>query len=442
MKKTFIRAFSVLACATFMLGACSSVKGKGDSNKFTFFSSYEEAKLLTFDNLEEIKEEDAEPILESLYKEVKSLNLKMDARGDFIEEGLKIQEKAEASVTFYQDNYYEVDTSFDVALFLLGTKIPSLYKGTSKEKGVMLSGNILSVEETTSQNDEHMQCDWEKESINISENDLRSYEMGEFLAEVLDGQPVGKFTNKTGEYWVLMDYDRDTISSYAYDGEQFKYQKEKVYQAVLEVKDNKLTRGQAFKQTKVDKNLNNGQWLDEPRVTETSFTTFEINYGELASSDNRNGFVASIPDFIIDTGNTYVTGYASGLGMNSNGVIASVDGTVEAEKKVETYWIDDSHVQLDVEFELANVSDAIGFRLELDSFFASFNANGSQYFDPHVDLLDKLAEALGEQYPVRTYLNVPYLVLPGESTKLSLSIVIPIGDIALENVVIKNAAVI
>lgn len=441
MKKTFIRTLSVLACASLLLGACSLNKGKEDPNKFNFFNSLEEAKLLTFDNLEEIKEEDAEPLLESLLKETQSVDFKMEMSGHFVGDETKITQKGNGKMAFYQDDYFESTIDIDVDVSFLGTKLPSMYSATQSIKGTKLSGHILSVQETKPKNEEHLSYSWNKQSIYDPEDDVRSYQMKSMLEELGDGDPIGKMVTKTAEYWVLMDYDKYTNYETDYAGETFAYQEVELYQAVLEIKDGKMTRGQMFVQETVDKDLNNGQFLDEPQVTNQTFEFFEIHYGELTKSANRDSFVASIPDYAIRTSDTYVNGYLSSLSMNSNGVIASVENTVHANSEIETYWLDSTHVQMDVEFELAAVSGAMGFQLDLSSFFTPLNSNGNNPIIANVDLLEKLADALGGQYPVRTYNNVSYLVLPNTATKLSFSVVIPVGNTTLENVELRNVAV-
>ena len=440
MKKTIIRTLSILAMTTLMLGGCK--KAETDSNKFKFFNTLEEAKLLTFDNLEEIKEEEAEPLLESLLEETQSVEIKMEMRGQFMGDGTEMFEGGKAEITFYQDEYYERNMDFDVDIYMLGTKLPAMYSGTSNVKATKLSGHILSVEESKLKNEDVVNYAWDKRTISDPEIDIRSYEMRE-LAEGLfmGGDPIGKMVNKGVEYWVLMDYDRDTYSATSYAGESFKYQVTELFQAVLEIKDGKMTRGQVFAQETVDKDLNNGQFLDEPKVRNQTFEYFEIKYGELTKGANRDSFVASIPDYAIQSSNTYVNGYLSSLSMNSNGVIASVENTVDAEQKVERHWLDSTHFQMDVEFELAAVSGAIGFQLNLSSNFSPLNSNGTTSIPANVDLLEKLADALGGQYPIRTYSSVPYLVLPNTVTKLSFSLVIPVGDTTLENVEFRNVAV-
>lgn len=439
MKKTFIRTLSVLAIATLTMGGCK-IKVV-DSNQFKFFNSLEETKLLTFDNLEEIKEEDAEPIIEALLKETQSVNIKAEVSGQFMSEETEMSQKVKGDITFYQDEYFERNMEYDVDIYMLGTKLPPLYSGTQNAKGIKLSGHILSVEETKLENEDVVNYAWNKQTISDPEIDVRTYNMEGMLEELMYANPVGKMVTKGAEYWVLMDYDRDTESATNYAGESFRYQEVELYQAVLEVKDGKMTRGQVFTQVTVDKDLNNGQFLDEPKVVSKNFEYFEIKYGELTKSANRDSFVASIPDYAIQSSNTYVHGYLSSLSMTSNGVIASVENTVEANQEVKRHWLDETHFIMDVEFELAAVSDAIGFQLNLNSVFSPLNSNGTDYIPANVDLLEKLADALGGQYQMRTYNSVPYLVLPGNTTQLSFSLVVPVGDTTLNNVEFRNVAI-
>ena len=224
MKKTFIRTLSVLACASLLLGACSLNKGKEDPNKFNFFNSLEEAKLLTFDNLEEIKEEDAEPLLESLLKETQSVDFKMEMSGHFVGDETKITQKGNGKMAFYQDDYFESTIDIDVDVSFLGTKLPSMYSATQSIKGAKLSGHILSVQETKPKNEEHLSYSWNKQSIYDPEDDVRSYQMKSMLEELGDGDPIGKMVTKTAEYWVLMDYDKYTNYETDYAGETFAYQ--------------------------------------------------------------------------------------------------------------------------------------------------------------------------------------------------------------------------
>lgn len=442
MRKTMTRTLSILAVATLMLGACQQKKKEEvDPNAFKFFDSLEECEVLTFDNLEVIKEKEEEEVYMTLSEEVKSVHFNMEAYGDAWSEETKFKEECEANLTFYQEEYYEVEYDSEASISVLGTTYPERYGEVTKEKGVLLNNQFIACSESTSLTEEKLDVDWRKESKYFDDDTIRTHNLMEMFQSLFMNEPIGKLTNKTGEYWVYIDYRKYTESTTNYEGTVIKYQPIELTQTIAEVIDGRMTRCQLYQRVTIDKNLTTGQFLDEPRVAHEMRETFEFKYGDLDVSPNREQFILDLPDYVIHEDSYDFYGSVSSLSLDSNGTISSVDNTNYVYPSAKYTWLDSKHIQFDVELEMSAAGDGIGLQLEFEVDFRPFNVSTTDYFYPDFDLLPQLSEALGSGYPIKTNLGNSYLVLPGTATKLSFSVVVEYNDKSLSKVVVKDAVV-
>ena len=461
MNSKFIRSFAVLSIATLLLGACGG-KGNNENSSnqpdnptpvepdenFKLPTSLEDAKIFAFRDLELPSGEEQESVFVAYLEGVNEVKVLMEE--DYSEPVLQERwvEKQEGVVKFFQDDFVEGEFDYKEDRYTTGVHMAqSSSLQHQKYESLEIEGKDITHYEREDLIDGKISFGWERED-SVSSYGQRYSMLMSLAMMTIGGDFGGEYKAEDASYWVYVDVDLDSYSNTDYYGNTFHYQAIQKKQALVEIKEGKITAATSYLEVYLDHNAMTGELLKTPYLVEKQFQRFDLGYGEIPVSENKAAFLEKAPAWAVspDVDDTEVSGNCCNVSLHpSTGEINGVGISRAVTEEHKTSWVEGEKIEVNATLGITcdGTSDAVGLVISASSVFypiTDFDNDSSASVE--ASIVAQIAEALGTQAKVSTYSSVTYLVIDKDIKEIHLTATIDYNDKALANVVVSNVELV
>lgn len=463
MNNKFIRSLAILSTATLLLGACAGSNNKGNNSsdnpvpptpsegEFKLPETLDEAKIFEFRDLVEGEEEEEMALVEAFLEGVNKVDARLEMMYDDSARNQMVMRIAqEGTVTFFAGEYVESEFKASEDYYYMGSyDAQESGKSTEKEQAIVVDGFEISRNYSTYDH-EDSRTHWSKEVA--SPIGQREGSLNELLMMCSSGVSYAgiKKVNETTQYIVFVEYSGNYSSTSDYLGDSFYYYVESYQQNIIEVKDNKIVAATMFREEKIDHNLLTGEMLKEPVVSQKMLYKFDLNYGEVTESPNKETFAASLPEWVIseDAYDAGVYGYC----YNS---VRSTDPNEGPTLLNEAYFnayigsrkfLENGDLELEVQIQInvdGSKDDIAVVPFAYDEFNPILNAaTSSDTFEAEISWgLGGELEKVDTAVSLAGWGSYDHVIIVPKDTKyISFKMVIPFDDSTFEHVTFSEVA--